>query len=214
MTVNTDGSRSRRLRRRRHRRGEGALLRDEVLDATATLLAERGDSREVTIRAVAERAGVTSPSIYRHFTDKADLLRAVVEARFEHFRTTMRAAEETSTDPCDALRRRCHAYVRYAQDHPGHYRLLFSAMDLGPAPLGLPEGMEHPGRASFEDHVRAVVRCLEQGKGPHELESTVTALLLWTQLHGIADLRISKPEMPWPPAEDLVDAALAALALR
>jgi len=214
MTVNTDGLRSPRARRRRHRRGEGALLRDEVLDATATLLAQRGDGREVTIRAVADRVGVTPPSIYRHFTDKADLLRAVVEARFEHFRTVMRAAEATSTAPCDVLRRRCHAYVRYAHDHPGHYRLLFSAMDLGPAPLGLTEGREHPGRPAFEDHVGAVTRCLERGKGPHDPGSTFIALLLWTQLHGIADLRISKPEMPWPPAEDLVDAALAALALR
>ncbi len=39
------------------------------------------------------------------------------------------------------------------------------------------------------------------------------AVQLWTALHGAVDLRISKPEMPWPPIEALVDATLHDLRL-
>jgi len=34
---------------------------------------------------------------------------------------------------------------------------------------------------------------------------------LWASLHGNVDLRITKPEMPWPDPDALADAALAAI---
>lgn len=34
---------------------------------------------------------------------------------------------------------------------------------------------------------------------------------LWASLHGIVDLRITKPEMPWPEPAALIDPALAAV---
>src|SRR5262249_43008242 len=144
---------------------------------------------------VAERARVTPPSIYRHFADKSDLLRAVVQRRFDDFAAAMRGAEAGAADARDALKRRCHAYVRYASTYPGHYRLLFSATDLGPAPLGVQDGAPHPGAASFEDHAHAVARALAATRQPGQRNAEFLAILLWTQLHGIVDLRISKPEM-------------------
>jgi hypothetical protein len=37
---------------------------------------------------------------------------------------------------------------------------------------------------------------------------------LWASLHGIVDLRITKPELPWPDTDVLVDAALTAVRTR
>jgi len=53
--------------------------REAILDATLTLLRERGVA-SVTSREVAERAGVSEASVYYHYTDKAGLLRAVFES--------------------------------------------------------------------------------------------------------------------------------------
>ena len=58
------------LRRRRAPRGSGEQLREEILDATTELLLETGHAKAVSIRSVAQRVGVTPPSIYLHFADK------------------------------------------------------------------------------------------------------------------------------------------------
>src|SRR5258708_40180525 len=65
------------LRRPRAPRGSGDLLRNEILDAATALLLESGQARAVSIRSVAQRGGVTPPSIYLHFDDKDALLDAV-----------------------------------------------------------------------------------------------------------------------------------------
>jgi AcrR family transcriptional regulator len=59
--------------RRRARKGEGELLREEILDAAEALLIEKGHPDAVSIRAVAARVGVSPPAIYLHFADKDEL---------------------------------------------------------------------------------------------------------------------------------------------
>jgi len=44
---------------------------------------ETGHAKAVSIRSVAQRVGVTSPSIYLHFADKDALLDAVCARYFE-----------------------------------------------------------------------------------------------------------------------------------
>jgi AcrR family transcriptional regulator len=110
--------------RRRHPRGRGARRRGELVDAATRLLADLGDAERLSLRAVAAATGISAPSIYRHFPDKPALLRAVVEERFQEFDRLLDRAEGAGADPFDALRRRCRAYVRYAKDNPGHYRIL------------------------------------------------------------------------------------------
>ena len=50
--------------------------RDTLLDATADLLAS-GDAEAVSMEAVAERAGVSRPLVYKHFANRRELLAAV-----------------------------------------------------------------------------------------------------------------------------------------
>jgi AcrR family transcriptional regulator len=199
-------------RRRRHPRGQGARLRSELLEAASRLLAEVGDANRLSIRAVATAAGVTAPSIYRHFPDKCSLLQAVVEERFREFERILEQAEAGATDPFDALRRRCRAYLRFAKEHPGHYRVLFSATALGPKGVGTYGKGAHPGAGSFFALVDAVQRCLDAGSRS-DRESFFLAVQLWTSLHGMVDLRISKPELPWPATDALLAATLSDLGL-
>ena len=191
--------------RRRHPRGQGARLRDELIDAASRLLAEAGDAERLSLRAV-------TPAIYRHFPDKRSLLQAVVEARFRELDRTLEHASSGAADPFEALRRRCRGYLRFAREHPGHYRVLFSATALGPKAVGTYGRGPHPGAASFFALVDAVQRCLDAGART-DRDAFFLAVQLWTSLHGTVDLRISKPEMPWPSAESLLQATLADLRL-
>lgn len=100
------------------------------------------------------------------------------------------------------------AYVRAGSEQPGHYRVLFSATNAGPAGLGLPAGTEHPGAASHRALVERVAACLPA----HRRAVALTlATEMWASLHGIVDLRITKPELPWPDPDLLIEAALAAV---
>lgn len=165
-----------------------------------------GDAEALSIRMLCDAVGVTAPSIYRHFTDKAALLRAVVAAGFKDFSARLDAAEHGAVDPFDALRRRCVAYLRFAATDPGTYRVLFSATSLGPRPLGLLQG-PHPGEAALNTLVHTVQQCLD-ARGARDRDAGVLAVTLWSLLHGMADLRIGKPEVPWPDPVEALDDAL------
>lgn len=200
---------TRGLARERRRRGTGHELRDVVVRAATELLAQLGDVDALTMRAVATASGVTPPSVYRHFPDKEALVRQVIAERFDAFTGRLRdASASAGPEPWACLDAITHAYVRFGADHPGHYRVLFSATNAGPAGIGLGPGTEHPGAAAFRMLVEAVGACL---RAPSQAAALVLATELWASLHGMVDLRITKPEMPWPDPGDLVDAALAAV---
>ena len=192
----------------RRTRGTGHELRGIVLERATGLLAELGDVDALTMRAVASASGVTPPSVYRHFLDKDTLVHAVIAARFEEFTAILRVAAAASDRPMARLEAMARTYVKWGLAQPGHYRVLFSATNAGPAGLGLPQQTEHPRAQSYRTLVDAVAECLP---GPHRDAAPVLATELWASLHGIVDLRITKPEMPWPGWDQLVDAALTAV---
>jgi AcrR family transcriptional regulator len=54
--------------------------RDRIVDTALRLYSERGTA-QVSMRELAEAAGVTVPGLYYHFASKAELIRAVYQAR-------------------------------------------------------------------------------------------------------------------------------------
>ena len=54
------------------------FTRERLLSSATTVFAERG-FENATLEAIAEGAGVTSATVYRHFQNKSDLLLAVIE---------------------------------------------------------------------------------------------------------------------------------------
>ena len=111
------------LRRRRAPRGSGDLLRDEILDAATQLLLDTGHAKAVSIRSVAERVGVTPPSIYLHFQDKDALLDAVCARYFEKLDEEMQRVSAVQSSTVEVLRAQGLAYVRFATENPELYRI-------------------------------------------------------------------------------------------
>ena len=111
------------VRRRRAPRGSGDQLRDEILDATTELLLETGHAKAVSIRSVAQRVGVTPPSIYLHFADKDALLDAVCARYFEKLDEEMQRVSADQPSTIEVLRAQGLAYVRFATQTPELYRI-------------------------------------------------------------------------------------------
>lgn len=59
------------------REEQAARTRERIEQAAAALLDTAGTPEEITFKAVAERAGVTEMTVYRHFPTRDDLLRGL-----------------------------------------------------------------------------------------------------------------------------------------
>jgi AcrR family transcriptional regulator len=98
--------------------------REKILEAATVLLA-KASSADVSTRAVCEAAGVGAPMLYRLFGDKAGLLAAVVDRGFEQYLASKRAARP-GPDPVADLKQGWDNHMRFALEHPNHYRLMYS----------------------------------------------------------------------------------------
>jgi AcrR family transcriptional regulator len=185
--------------RRRAPRGQGEQLRGELLTAAMDLLAETGDEAAVSLRAVAQRVGVSVPSIYLHFADKKALLDAVCQQVFVALHARLQEADADADDPFDALRRQGNAYVHFALENPEHYRIVMMT-EHAPAPESV-DGLI--AGDAFGYLVASVRRCLEIGI--FEGDADEIALGLWAAAHGVAALLIAKPYFPWPERDAFID---------
>jgi AcrR family transcriptional regulator len=190
--------------RSRARRGEGDRLREEIIAATATLLEKTGDMDAVSIRAIADAVGVSSPSIYLHFPDKTALLYAVCQERFGELDQMMEDAAGLASDALDEIRRRGRAYIHFGLRHPEQYRILFMERD---EPLGFSE--DHLADTSAFDHMVVTVGRAMRAGLIDDGDPTVVTVGLWSAVHGLTSLLIAKPEFPWPPVEVLIDQVIS-----
>ncbi|MEO3874606.1 TetR/AcrR family transcriptional regulator [Nonomuraea sp. B12E4] len=175
-------------RRVRARRGEGPLLREEILRAAEDLLAESGTEDALTLRAVALRAGVSTPSVYLHFADKEALVEAVCLRVWDELGRLF-TENLGGGDPFLALGRCARAYARFALDHPVQYRVLMMRPSAAP-------GVPPAAAECFRHMVNAVAACVETRVFEGDPEEV--ALGLWSAVHGCVSLLIAQPGFPWP----------------
>lgn len=180
--------------RARRRRGEGAQLRDEILDAVNKLLAEWGGVERLTIRAVAAEVGIAAPSVYLHFRDKADLVWSALDDKYRQLAREMSSADraEQSRDALCRLRAQSHAYCRFGLENPGHYRLMFETTQphVEDARIRL-----HPASLVSGGLREGVSRCKNEGY-LLALPAEQTAHTLWAGMHGALSLSHSLFAVP------------------
>ena len=193
------------LRRRRAPRGSGELLRDQILDAATELLLETGHAKAVSIRSVAQRVGVTPPSIYLHFEDKDALLDAVCARYFEKLDEEMQRVSVGQPCTIEVLRAQGLAYIRFATETPELYRIA----TMGEWRSG--SDVDAALASSAFEHLCVSVRALMAEGACPPGDATVVALELWSAAHGVASLLIAKPHLPFGDANDFADRVLGAV---
>jgi AcrR family transcriptional regulator len=151
------------------------LSTDAVVDVALTLVDEGLDNLSLT--AVADRAGVAAPSLYKHVGSLADLrdLMAVKVIREITARFAGVIMGRSGDEAVEALMRSYRAYVRA---NPGRYAL----MPLDPLHR---EAMAEAGRELLEVFV-AVMR----GYGLDASQATHAIRRLRATVHGFATLEI------------------------
>lgn len=194
--------------RTRNPRGEGARLRDEIVQAALRLI-DRAGAEAVTLRAVARAAGISAPSIYGHFENREDILDAVIQQCFTELADELVAARDECEDPVERLQAGCEAYLAFAARRPHRYSLLFREPDPED---GTPFGEAgDKGAAAFATLVDGITACIAAGRSA-STDPFNDAVALWSGLHGYASLSAAQCRFPWPAREDTLERIVRGLA--
>lgn len=145
---------------RRSNEDRSRETRNTLISAARSLFVEKGYAETATPEIV-KAAGATRGALYHHFTDKADLFRAVLRAEFEAVEQEItQSATREPTGVIDALLLGGQAYLN-AMREPGRVRLML--VD-GPAVLGRLE-LDSIDRETSADALRQGLRAaMEAGE--------------------------------------------------
>ena len=181
--------------RAQNRYGEGAKLRDELLDATVQLMARHGSADQLTLRGIAREVGVSPTAVYRHFDGHETMVLEAVRQCWASFDAVMLAAADND-DPFQALRDAGVAYLEFADENPGRYQVMFS----NHVHVEFEDGKSF---VAFEVLVSIVKRILDAVEDPRDPEFVAHQVFTW--VHGIASLcSHDHGDMQWPTALELL----------
>lgn len=152
-----------------------AGLSPAAVVTTALSLVDEGGIESVTLAAVANRAGVATPSLYRHVASLGEL-RRLLALRVLDDVTERAAAAVMGRAGDDAVAALMVAYRRYVQDHPNRYAI----MPLQPLtdPLLAPSG----------ERLMGVLLAVLQWYGLTGADAIHAARRLRAAAHGFASL--------------------------
>jgi AcrR family transcriptional regulator len=173
----------------------------EALVALALEMLERSGPEQITLKSLADRAGVSRMAPYRHFADKAALMAAVAEEGFIELLQRLMAVDDEA-DPKAAVIAFCALYVRFACEKPNLYRVMFG----GAPPTPREPLVNNPHTVFGLTSLR-----LSQLVPPDRAQEAFLAC--WSLTHGLAGLLISgRISMPTP-TPDILAARLVKLML-
>jgi AcrR family transcriptional regulator len=170
--------------------------RSDLLHAARELYVREG-LQGLSMRLVAERAGVSAPAIYRHFESKEDLIFELCREGHRTFATYLARGLAGKT-PRERLVRTGLGYLDFALEHRAFYLLLFATPteQLGFEKLGA-RNMEE-GALTFQMLVDRVRECMDVkvlAKG----DPLVVAVEIWAHVHGLSSLYLRSCDGPGLP---------------
>jgi AcrR family transcriptional regulator len=187
----------------------------KALIVSALDAVEREGWEALSIKDLAERAGVARSAPYRHFENRDELLAAVAAEGFGDLIDDL-AATASDTFPPSRLRAACDASLAFAERRPQLFRLMFRS-DLLVRAGGVPAALEQPAGEAYLRFEEIVASALPDATVETTKTSTVA---LWSMVFGFAVLSAEgriKPFMHLPVDRDalrrrLLDTAAAMIA--
>lgn len=187
--------RARRMGRPRSEDRPPGATREQLLEAAAEVFSEQGYVG-ASISAIADRAGVTSGALYKHFESKADLLLHVVERAIHGIPISDKLAGGGRTT------RRFFAQLVSVYADPSVRRLRRLAIEIHAAASRDKEAAEL--LLAFNERTRAALRerlerCAESGAISAAVAPSRTASLLLVLVMGLAHLDTLEPGLVGDP---------------
>src|SRR5512136_3240274 len=159
-------------------------LKNALIKAGADILSKEGVSA-LSLRKVAQKAGVSHAAPYAHFADKQALIAAIsTEGYKKLYEQIAQVAGQYRSDPLRRFVEVSWAYVQFALDEPDQFKVTLSGM--------IEKEQDYPAfvetaRQTFSLVVDIVAQCQQAGilrSGPADL----VAVSVWSLIHGFVTL--------------------------
>jgi len=157
-----------------------------ILTVAHALLRGHGHER-LSLRHVARRARMSPAGMYEFFDNRDHLLDALVAEANEALVTALGAATQGVSDPVERLVGLGLAYIRFAQERPTDFLLLYGRRS---ARRSLAEDV--PTGSEYELIISAVRDAVSVGRPAGEALPFLEALAygFWSYIHGMAMLQL------------------------
>jgi len=159
-------------------------VRRQVLDAAIAIIESDG-AESLSMREVARRAGVSHQAPYHYFGDRSGIFAAISEEGFTGLAQAFRDVHETEMP---AAKAGFIAYLTFAREHIGHFRVMFRNDICGV----LTHDLTAVAADSAFDELRLMVERIT-GPSIDPTNAFTFAAMLWSLSHGLATLVIDGP---------------------
>lgn len=161
-------------------------LRNTLLALGTEMLSEAGVAA-LSLRKLAQRAGVSHNAPYQHFPDKESLLAAIAEQGFRLLGEAMDSAQANPTypDPIERLIATGQSYVTFALNHPAHYQVMFGPLNNDAYP---------DLKATSHDTLAKLINIVAALQASGHLRPTPPldlAATIWSCMHGLSAILIA-----------------------
>ncbi len=160
-------------------------LRNKLITISLEILQEKGLSG-LSLRKLAERAGVSRSAPYHHFKDKNDLLAAVAEQGFEVLTRQLSSAigrDDLSMHGRLELTVQC--YLSFAMENDTQYELMFGRELWRDNPS---TRLQRTARDCFRAYAKLTEQFYQQGLLKVDDEPLRLAQVMWSTLHGLVKI--------------------------
>jgi AcrR family transcriptional regulator len=160
---------------------ESDTLQRTVLTAAVAIVSSSGPD-DLSLREVARAAGVSHQAPYHYFKDREGLFAAISAEGFALL------ADSLQTTVSPSYESMFIAYVKFALEHPGHFRVMFrkDICDLNAYPDSLAQADRAFG--ALADFVTSHL-----GDSATLSEIRLTTTYMWSVAHGLATLILDGP---------------------
>lgn len=155
-----------------------------LLDAAHQVLADEGPFG-LTVRRVAQLAGVSTMNVYSRYGGKDGLIDQLFIDGFTRMTTEMMSQPQTD-DPMADLRTCGQAYRRFALANPTYYMVMFDTIvpDWRPS-----DAAEEVAMAALGGLASQVQRAIDAGQ-LHATDARAAAVSFWATSHGLISLEM------------------------
>ncbi len=168
-------------------------MRERILNSAHQLFLDRG-FEEVSIRNIAEAIEYSPATIYLYFKDKNEIFYALHGEAFKMFNQHMAGLAHIA-DPFDRLIAMGEEYVRFFEEHPKYYEIMF----LTESPMDCEENQDkwQEGQKALQFLESILVQCQAQGRFKG-MDPQVLAFSIWSYMHGMCSLKLRQRTRCYP----------------
>ncbi|OED46089.1 TetR family transcriptional regulator [Endozoicomonas sp. (ex Bugula neritina AB1)] len=161
-------------------------LRQSLIDQATVMISEVGVEK-LSMRGLAQVAGVSRTAAYHHFKDKNELLCAIAEQGFTHWLEMFSGLEQQTPERLEEwLTQFVRAYVDFACEYQEEYDLMFGR------PIwkaGEPtDSLRQQAAECFHRYVLFIEQWQKIGVFSNEIEALRLTQVSWSTLHGMCRL--------------------------